>query len=103
MRFVALKSAAQQDIQAMHRIRAELVGQRTAKANQIRGLEGLATCPTSQVCGIRAMRIADSGGCGSGTPEEVDRGFRSEVDRFFGLAGMSDPLETESVNLFSMP
>ena len=40
MRFVALKSAAQQDIQAMHRIRAELVGQRTAKANQIRGLSG---------------------------------------------------------------
>ncbi len=40
MRFVALKSAAQQDIQAMHRIRAELVGQRTAKANQIRGLAG---------------------------------------------------------------
>ena len=40
MRFVSLKSVAQQDIQAMHRIRAELVGQRTAKANQVRGLVG---------------------------------------------------------------
>lgn len=40
MRFVALKSTAQQDIQAMHRIRSELVGHRTAKANQIRGLVG---------------------------------------------------------------
>jgi len=40
MRFVAVKSVAQQDIQAAHRIRSELVQQRTAKANQIRGLVG---------------------------------------------------------------
>lgn len=38
MRFVHVKTIDQQDIQAMHRIRSELVGQRTAKANQIRGL-----------------------------------------------------------------
>ena len=38
MRFVAVKSVEQQDIQAVHRVRAELVKQRTAKANQIRGL-----------------------------------------------------------------
>ena len=38
MRFVTVKSVAQQDIQATHRIRAELITQRTAKANQIRGL-----------------------------------------------------------------
>jgi len=38
MRFVAIKTVAQQDIQAIHRIRSELVQQRTAKANQIRGL-----------------------------------------------------------------
>jgi transposase len=40
MRFVAVKSVKQQDIQAVHRIRSELIGQRTAKANQIRGLVG---------------------------------------------------------------
>lgn len=40
MRFVTPKSVEQQDIQAMHRIREELVAQRTAKANQIRGLVG---------------------------------------------------------------
>lgn len=40
MRFVGLKSVKQQDIQASHRIRSELVEQRTAKANQIRGLIG---------------------------------------------------------------
>ena len=40
MRFVAVKSVAQQDRQAAHRVREELIGQRTAKANQIRGLTG---------------------------------------------------------------
>ncbi len=38
MRFVKAKTVAQQDIQAVHRIRQELMGHRTAKANQIRGL-----------------------------------------------------------------
>lgn len=38
MRFVAVKSVEQQDLQAIHRIRAELCSQRTAKGNQIRGL-----------------------------------------------------------------
>ncbi len=38
MRFVPVKTVAQQDIQAAHRIRADLIGQRTAKVNQIRGL-----------------------------------------------------------------
>ena len=40
MRFVAHKTAVQQDGQATHRIRSELIQQRTAKANQIRGLVG---------------------------------------------------------------
>ena len=38
MRFVTAKSTRQQDIQAMHRVRASLMEQRTAKGNQIRGL-----------------------------------------------------------------
>jgi transposase len=38
MRFVSVKTVEQQDIQAVHRIRAELSKQRTAKGNQIRGL-----------------------------------------------------------------
>lgn len=38
MRFVPIKTREQQGIQAVHRVRSELVGQRTAKANQIRGL-----------------------------------------------------------------
>lgn len=38
MRFVAIKSAAQQDVQAVHRVRYQLVKMRTALVNQVRGL-----------------------------------------------------------------
>jgi len=38
MRFVAIKTVEQQDIQATHRARAECMAHRTAKGNQIRGL-----------------------------------------------------------------
>ena len=38
MRFVTIKTIEQQDIQAIHRVRASLVEQRTAAGNQIRGL-----------------------------------------------------------------
>jgi transposase len=38
MRFVSVKTVEQQDIQAVHRVRASLVDQRKATANQIRGL-----------------------------------------------------------------
>ncbi|MGA9032186.1 MAG: IS110 family transposase [Sulfuricaulis sp.] len=38
MRFVSVKTVEQQDIQAVHRVRAGLMDQRKAKANQVRGL-----------------------------------------------------------------
>ena len=38
MRFVAVKTVEQQDIQAMHRMRSLVVERRTAQINQIRGL-----------------------------------------------------------------
>ncbi len=38
MRFVALKSEAQLDVQILHRVRDRLVGQRTALMNQMRSL-----------------------------------------------------------------
>ena len=38
MRFVSIKSVAQQDLQSIHRIRSEHIKSRTAKVNQIRGL-----------------------------------------------------------------
>jgi transposase len=38
MRFVPIKCEAQQDLQALHRVREQLIKHRTALANQIRGL-----------------------------------------------------------------
>jgi transposase len=38
MRFVAIKTAAQQDVQAVHRVRQQLVKARTGLGNQVRGL-----------------------------------------------------------------
>jgi transposase len=40
MRFVAIKSAAQRDVLAVHRVRQQLVKTRTSLANQVRGLLG---------------------------------------------------------------
>jgi transposase len=54
MRFVAVKTVEQQDIQAAHRIREELVGQRTGKSNQILGLVGEYDIVAS--VGIRQLR-----------------------------------------------
>jgi transposase len=38
MRYVAVKTIEQQDIQAVHRVRASLISEQAAKANQLRGL-----------------------------------------------------------------
>ena len=38
MRFVPIKNVEQQDLQSLHRVRSQSVKQRTAQANQIRGL-----------------------------------------------------------------
>ena len=38
MRFVALKTEAQLDVQVLHRVRDRLVGQRTALMNQMRSI-----------------------------------------------------------------
>lgn len=56
MRFVRVKTIQQQDTQAAHRIREELVDQRTAKANQIRGLTG--EYGIIAPVGIQKLRVA---------------------------------------------
>jgi transposase len=38
MRFVPIKDVAQQDIQALHRVRERLMGERTARVNEVHGL-----------------------------------------------------------------
>jgi transposase len=56
MRFVAVKSPAQQDVQALHRVRQQLVKEMTALCNQVRGL--LAEYGVVIPRGIAALRPA---------------------------------------------
>jgi transposase len=83
MRFVDVKSIAQQDIQAIHRVRSELVGQRTAKSNQIRGLvaEYGLVAPKS----LPQLRAA--------LPDWLEDGENGLTDRFrWLLAGLAEDL-----------
>ena len=75
MRFVAVKTVEQQDIQAAHRIREELVGQRTAKSNQIRGLVG--EYGIVAPVGIRQLRRA--------LPQWLEDGENGLTDNFRAL------------------
>lgn len=83
MRFVAPKSTQQQDIQAVHRVRSDLLKQRTAKANQIRGLVGEygLVAPLH----LRALRCA--------VPEWLEDAENGLSDRFRRLlAGLAEDL-----------
>lgn len=83
MRFVAVKSVEQQDIQAAHRIREELVRQRTAKSNQIRGLVG--EYGIVAPIGIHQLRRA--------LPQWLEDGENGLTDDFRALlAGLADDL-----------
>ena len=81
MRFVAVKSVEQQDIQATHRIRAELMTQRTAKANQI-------PRPGGRVRLSRATDAArftsSASGLAGGCRERPDRSLPHPVTRLAG-------------------
>ena len=62
MRFVAIKTVEQQDIQGLHRVRSRLVGQRTALINQARGLlmeYGVVVPQTPAVLRRRLPEIVD--------------------------------------------
>lgn len=54
MRFVAIKSVAQQEVQMLHRVRSRIVSERTALANQVRGFLREFGIPVGQ--GIRVLR-----------------------------------------------
>ena len=93
MRFVAVKSVAQQDIQAVHRIRSGLIGQRTAKANQIRGLVGeYGLVAPKQLSHLRAAL--------PGWLEEAENGLTSRFRRLLdGLWGDLVELDTRVAEL----
>jgi len=106
MRFVAVKTVAQQDIQAAHRIRSELIGQRTAKANQIRGLVAeYGLVAPQQLARLRAavpawLEDAENGltsrfrGLLNGLWDDLKRlDYRvAELDREITLIAQSDPV-----------
>jgi transposase len=75
MRFVPIKTVEQQDIQAMHRVRSELISHRTAKGNQIRGLVSEYGLVTPQQ--MASLRRA--------IPEWLEDGENGLTDRFRGL------------------
>ena len=85
MRFVAVKTVEQQDIQAAHRIRSELIAQRTAKANQIRGLVAeYGLVAPQQLARLRAA-----------VPDWLEDAENGLTSRFRGLLnGLWDDLKT---------
>jgi transposase len=85
MRFVAVKTVAQQDIQAAHRIRSEIISQRTAKANQIRGLVAeYGLVASQQLARLRAV-----------VPVWLEDAENGLTDRFRRLlSGLWDDLKT---------
>ncbi len=88
-----VKSVEQQDIQAVHRIRSELVSQRTAKANQIRGLVGeYGLVAPKQLSHVRAAL--------PGWLEEAENGLTSRFRRLLdGLWGDLVGLDTRVAEL----
>ena len=74
MRFVAVKTVEQQDIQAIHRMRSLVVDRRTAQINQIRGLLPEYGMDVTQG---RARRCGVSGPAGGDAAGETLRYRRS--------------------------
>ena len=85
MRFVAVKTVEQQDFQAVHRIRAELVSQRTAKANQLRGL-------VAEYGLVAPQQLARLRAAVPGWLEDAENGLTERFRRL--LSGLRDDLKT---------
>jgi len=68
MRFVATKTAEQLDLQALHRVRARLVGERTAAVNEIRAFlleRGVAVAKGIGACACAVPKQSSTGGAPS--------------------------------------
>jgi transposase len=88
MRFVAVKTCEQQELQAIHRVRSGLVGERTALGNRIRGLlaEFGVVLPKqlSQLrCGIAQVLEDGSNGL-RGSMRGLLDGLRQDLERLDG-------------------
>lgn len=83
MRFVAVKTCMQQELQAIHRVRSGLVGERTALGNRIRGLLAeFGVVLPKQLSQLRRgiPQVIEDGGNGlSGSMRVVLEGLRQDL------------------------
>jgi transposase len=87
MRFVALKSEAQLDVQVLHRVRDRLVGDRTALMNQIRGilLERGIVVPQGRCKMLDALSALSSGSEDNGIGPRMRRLLDDMLDQWRAL------------------
>jgi transposase len=87
MRFVALKTEAQLDLQVLHRVRDRLVGQRTALTNQMRSilLERGIVGPQGRRKLLEALEMLSSGGSRVGVGSRVRLLLDDMLDQWRGL------------------
>ena len=83
MRFVPIKTIEQQNIRALHRVRTELVRQRTAKVNQVRGLLGEYGIVARQGVGVLRKALPE-------ILEDAENGLMSDFRAL--LAGLREDL-----------
>jgi transposase len=87
MRFVALKTEAQLDLQVLHRVRDRLVGQRTALTNQMRSilLERGIVVPQGRRKLLEALEMLSSGASRIGVGPRVRLLLDDMLDQWRGL------------------
>jgi len=101
MRFVQVKTVAQQELQALHRVRSGLVSERTALGNRIRGVlaEFGAVLPRRLEQLRRGLPwVLEDGENGlSGALRGLLEGLRGDLERLDGRIGELDGLIREAV------
>src|SRR3954454_2471275 len=97
MRFVALKSEAQLDVQVLHRVRDRLVGQRTSLTNQIRSilLERGIVVPQGRRSLLDALAELSSEPDGSGVGARVRLLLDDMLDQWRALDARIKSLDDE--------
>src|SRR5205809_2179640 len=87
MRFVALKTEAQLDVQVLHRVRDRLVGQRTSLMNQVRSLllERGMVVPQGRRSLLDALASVSAEPDGSRVGTRVQRLLDDMLDQWRGL------------------
>jgi len=97
MRFVALKSEAQLDVQVLHRVRDRLVGQRTSLTNQIRSilLERGIVVPQGRRSLLEALVVLSSEPDGRRVGTRVQRLLDDMLDQWRALDARIKALDDE--------